>query len=778
MAFQVSPGVQVTENDLSLVIPQVTASVGATVGLFRWGPAETATTITNEGELAANFGRPNGVNNFVVRSFLTAANFLAYSSNMIIVRALPSESYNAASEGVLSGVPSGFYAGNVTAQDDIQIKNDDEYINEYDGETSTFTTIFSAKYPGELGNSLKVAVADADSFSISTASSPVTFQEALLTSAAADVNVVTSSTSAPTVTISGEYDGTLAAGDHLYVGNANSAPTALVFLGVVGAPYTAGTTITLTSSNAAIALTTATRKLFKVSNKIFGTDLDKKIVVNSTVVRFGNKVLGSVNNVSATSATFTRAVAETLTTSELIGTGATGTTTQVTFDWEFRDQFVTAPGSSQFAERKGLSNLKDELHIVVVDETGIITGVERQIIEKYTSVSKLGDAVKSDGDSLYYKTVINRASAWIRFISHVDDILASAFLNTSNAASWGTSFINNGLGANTVMTTLKVPYVRSLSAGTNGFNASTTAHTPAVITALKDAFDVLANTEEVDVGLISVGEVESTVAKYVVQNIAEVRKDCVVFISAVIDSGTALTIATRAADINNLINFRTSDQNSVNVSSSYAVLDSGYKYQYDKYNDQYLYVPLNGDVAGLCARTDFATDPWFSPGGFNRGQVKNIVKLAYNPSQADRDRLYQNGINPVVTFPGQGTVLFGDKTMLSRPSAFDRINVRRLFIVLEKAIATAAKFQLFELNDAFSRAQFKNIVEPFMRDVQGRRGVTDFRVVCDDTNNTGEVIDRNEFVADIFIKPSRSINFVTLNFIAVRSSVNFDELGG
>ena len=213
-------------------------------------------------------------------------------------------------------------------------------------------------------------------------------------------------------------------------------------------------------------------------------------------------------------------------------------------------------------------------------------------------------------------------------------------------------------------------------------------------------------------------------------------------------------------------------------STSYAALDTGSKYQYDRYNDKYRYVPLNGDIAGLAARTDYAQDPWYSPAGASRGQIKNVVKLAFSPNKTERDTLYQAGVNPVVTFPGQGTQLFGDKTLLNAPSAFDRINVRRLFIVLEKAIAIAAKAQLFEFNDAFTRQQFKNAVEPFLRDVQGRRGVTDFRVVCDTTNNTAEVIDRNEFAADIFIKPNRSINFINLTFVAARSGVNFDEIGG
>ena len=254
-------------------------------------------------------------------------------------------------------------------------------------------------------------------------------------------------------------------------------------------------------------------------------------------------------------------------------------------------------------------------------------------------------------------------------------------------------------------------------------------------------------------------------------DLAEKRKDVVVFISP------------RRADVVNIANSTTQTANVKKffdglASSSYAVFDSGYKYMFDKFNDVFRFVPLNGDIAGLCANTDQVADPFFSPGGFNRGQIRGAVKLAFNPNKAQRDILYPARINPVVTFPGQGTILFGDKTALAKPSAFDRINVRRLFILLEKAIATAAKFQLFEFNDEFTRAQFRNLVEPFLRDIQGRRGITDFSVVADGTNNTGEVIDRNEFVADIFIKPARSINFIQLNFIAVRTGVAFSEIGG
>ena len=254
-------------------------------------------------------------------------------------------------------------------------------------------------------------------------------------------------------------------------------------------------------------------------------------------------------------------------------------------------------------------------------------------------------------------------------------------------------------------------------------------------------------------------------------DIATGRKDCVAFVSPA--RADVVGVANAITQTNNVKSFAEGLP-----STSYAVIDSGYKYMYDRYNDVYRFVPLNGDTAGLCARTDSIADAWFSPGGFNRGQIRGAVKLAFNPNQAQRDDLYKGRINPVVSFPGQGTVLFGDKTAQLKPSAFDRINVRRLFIVLEKAVSTAAKFQLFEFNDEFTRAQFRNLVEPFLRDVQGRRGLTDFSVICDDTNNTGDVIDRNEFRADIYIKPNRSINFIQLNFVATRSGVAFSEVAG
>jgi hypothetical protein len=321
--------------------------------------------------------------------------------------------------------------------------------------------------------------------------------------------------------------------------------------------------------------------------------------------------------------------------------------------------------------------------------------------------------------------------------------------------------------ANSTATT---PKTFSFVNGSDGDDESNVA-----IARLTAAYDLFASAEEVDISLILTGKSRGgtngeQLANYLIDNIAESRRDCVVFVSPDRDDVVTNGGKDEAQDI---VTFRNSLR-----STSYAVLDSSYKYMYDKYNDVYRYVPNNGDTAGLMVRTDTERDPWWSPAGYNRGGIKNVIKLSYNPPKADRDQLYKNGINPVCTFPGQGTILFGDKTMLSKPSAFDRINVRRLFIVLEKAIATAAKFTLFEFNDAFTRAQFKAMVEPFLRDVQGRRGITDFKVVCDETNNTGEVIDRNEFIGDIYIKPARSINFIQLNFVAVRTGVDFTEVVG
>ena len=416
-------------------------------------------------------------------------------------------------------------------------------------------------------------------------------------------------------------------------------------------------------------------------------------------------------------------------------------------DWTYAAEFNSVPGTSTYVGNVNGAN--DEMHIIILDNKGKFTGLANTVLEKFTYLSKASDAINDDGSSNYYVNVINDRS---RYIYMINKALNSS--GVANTTTWGTP------ASNTTFAQGLNQYSATLSNGINGLP------TDADIIL---AYDKFANAEEVDISLIITGAHSQTVSEYVMENVAESRKDCVIFISPDFDDCVD-NIGNETDDIvakRNLYN-----------SSSYAVMDNNWKYQFDKYNNVYRWIPLNGDIAGLCVRTDFERDPWFSPAGFNRGQIKNVVKLAWNAGKSDRDDLYKNGVNPIVTFPGEGVILFGDKTMLAKPSAFDRINVRRLFIVLEKAIARASKYSLFEFNDEFTRAQFVALVEPFLRDVQGRRGIFDFRVVCDTTNNTPEVIDRNEFIGDIYIKPARSINFIQLNFIAVRTGVAFEEVIG
>ena len=428
--------------------------------------------------------------------------------------------------------------------------------------------------------------------------------------------------------------------------------------------------------------------------------------------------------------------------------------------WAFYNLFDGAPGTSQWATDNGRGS-NDEMHVVVYDTTGDITGYDyntagqqtNSVIERYGNLSKCPVAKSPQGDSIYYPDVFYRQSEYVYWGDHI-----------ASGTNWGTDTTTTYTAVNTVT-------VVSLTGGTDDYSVTAGE--------LMKGYKLFEDTESIDINLVLAGPssgVADTTAGMdthgtMITDLCETRKDCVGFISPY--RAGVVNVATTIAQTANIIKgFDTLP------SSSYIVYDSGYKYIYDKYNDVYRYVPLNGDTAGLCANTDSVADPWFSPAGYNRGHVRGAIKLAYNPKNSERDQLYRKRINPVVNFPGQGVVLFGDKTALTKPSAFDRINVRRLFLVLEKAISIASKYQLFEFNDEFTRAQFRNMVEPFLRDVQGRRGIFDFKVVCDSTNYTGEVIDRNEFIGDIYVKPARSINFITLNFIAVRTGVAFSEVGG
>ena len=634
MPFQVSPGVNVSEIDLTTVVPAVSTTEGAIAGHFGWGPVNQRVLVDTEDRLVNIFNKPNSN---TATDFFTAANFLSYGNALYTVR-------------VVNG------ANNATSGATGAYVENEEYYNE------TYTNIaghgdWVAKYPGELGNSLKVSVCQ--------------------TAAAWESTVATS-----------------------YYATRNSA------------------TVTLAGDGQGASNT------------------ETSFVVGDILLLGPDKEQRKIKTVSGNTVTLT---------SNYTGNTVANYTTDLTRRWEFSVNFDSAPGTSTYANTANATT--DEMHIAVVDEDGAITGASGTVIEGYESVSAASDAKTDQGASNYYKTIVNQQSGNIWFGDH-----NSSVTNAGSKAS-GLTFGGNALPVSASMT--------------NGKDGATPSSAQKIA-----GFDLFKSATDVDVSFLLGSNADATVATHLITNIAETRKDCL----AVLSPERADVVKNNAysgKEKDDIIAFRDSLP-----SSSYAVLDSGWKYQYDKYNDVYRYVPLNADTAGLMVQTDSTRDPWYSPAGFNRGNVKNVIRLAFNPSKGDRDELYKKGVNPVVTFPGQGTVLYGDKTLLAKPSAFDRINVRRLFIVLEKAISTASKFTLFEFNDDFTRAQFRNLVEPFLRDVQGRRGITDFRVVCDATNNTGEVIDRNEFVGDIYIKPSRSINFIQLNFVAVRSGVEFSEVVG
>jgi phage tail sheath protein FI len=645
MAFQVSPGINVSEIDLSTIVPAVQTTVAGLAGHFRWGPVNQRVLISDEDSLVKNFQTPNSN---TADDFFTSANFLAYSNALQAVRVVQT--------GINTDVSAARNATtNIANTTNTVVNNEDDYDSNYSSGISGVGE-WIAKYPGDLGNSLKISVcASAQAWS---------------NTISGNIAVTTQSTS-----VTGNntfFQSQLVIGDLLVLG-----------------PDKQRRRVSAITSNTALTLQ------------------DKYT---------GNTV--TINGVASSG---------------------------VTRNWEFFDYFDIAPGTSDFVTTQGGSG--DEMHVAVVDEDGQWTNVKNQVLERYASVSLASDAKTAEGSSNYYKNVINLRSRYVWWTAHNSDNVGAG------SKALGKTFVGGTL-----------PQTDSFVLGRDGDTPNNAAYI--------NGYNKFKNGEELDISFILGAAANTTRAIHLINNIAEYRKDVLACLSP------------ERADVVDNSRYSGSETDDINAfrntlpSSSYFVLDSGWKYQYDKYNDLYRYVPLNGDTAGTMVRTDTVRDPWYSPAGFNRGQIQNVIKLAFNPNKAERDLLYKNGVNPVVSFPGQGTVLFGDKTGLAKPSAFDRINVRRLFIVLEKAIATAANFTLFEFNDEFTRANFVNLVEPFLRDVQGRRGITDFYVQCNEDNNTPEVIDRNEFVGSIFVKPARSINFIQLNFVAVRTGVEFSEVVG
>ena len=485
------------------------------------------------------------------------------------------------------------------------------------------------------------------------------------------------------------------------------------------------------SSNVTSSAAVTANSAISGASSVGTTGNSQPYIINGDYVSFdGGTDYFQVSSRTSTTITLTAAITEAVTANS-----------SILRKWEYADQFDTAPGTSAFAT--SVSGVNDELHLIVVDEDGLFTGTVNTVLEKFPFVSKASNAKAADGTLIYYPDVVFSQSRYIHWGDHL-----------TGGTNWGTA------AAGLTFTAVTLPQSDSLGGGV--YATPNDAN-------LKTGWDLFKDAETVDISLAMAGGVSQDVAKYIIDNVVVPRKDCVAFVSPL----QANVVNNLGSESDAIISYRNGF-----TSSSYAVMDSGWKYQLDKYNDVFRWVPLNGDIAGLCVKTDNSNDPWWSPAGFTRGQIKNVVKLAWNPIKSERDNLYKNGINPVVSFPGEGTIFFGDKTLQSKPSSFDRINVRRLFIVLEKAIAKAAKFSLFEFNDEFTRAMFVSMVEPYLRDVKGRRGIYEFRVVCDATNNTGEVIDRNEFIGDIYIKPAKSISAIQLNFVAVRTGVAFEEIVG
>jgi hypothetical protein len=719
MPFQISPGVNVTEVDLTTIVPSVATSTGAIAGIFSWGPVNQRILIGSESQLATQFGTPNANN---AETWFTAANFLSYSNSLQVVRAANSGistfvANSSATTANTQQVALNAYAPANSAANTNQpvaLNSSDYGLKATTNANGFITTTYDsniyylAKYPGQYGNSIRVAVCDsANAFSSviaangQTLATPVSAFANISISLGSSVGIFSAANSSGGVdAVSNTYINTIinniTVGDYLIIGNTSIGTQKIQVL-----------------SKGAVNTSTSSANITFVTPSRLADNFISNSTINSTIQR----------------------------------------------TWEFAGVTGSAPGISAWQSTYGNTSAVDTMHVVVVDQNGMFTGTSGAVLESFVNVSRAVDNQGIGGANNHYATVINQNSKYIWWAG-----------DRSGAAS--------NTSVNLVSSTNQTPYSGQMIQGSDGWSEGN-----APLTVLATGYNQFASASDVDISLVlqgkPIGSVATSVngqyvanyqlANYIIQNICETRKDCVAFISP----DDSLVRSNPGNEASSIVNWR-----GAVTSSSYAVMDSGYKYMYDRYNDIYRYVPLNGDIAGLCARTDNTRDPWWSPAGYDRGQIKNVVKLRYNPSKTDRDVLYPAGINPVITQPGQGTILYGDKTLLSQPSAFDRINVRRLFIVLEKSISTAAKFFLFNFNDEFTRAQFKALVNPYLRDIQGRRGITDYLVVCDSTNNPPVIVDSNQFVGDIYIKPARSINYIQLNFVAVATGVQFSEVVG
>ena len=718
MGFQVSPGVQVKEVDLTNVIPAVSTSIGAFAGHFSWGPVGETRTVSSEKELADVYGVPTGTDSGAVYDnyipFLQAASFLKYGNALVVSRAIDATARNAvgSAHGTTTDVHSS-YIGNKDTFDGIAFS-----INDGNSPSSAINAaVVHARCPGRLGNSLKVFIANAQitpsgrsagQFSLDALNSNVS--SAASTTAFATANVSGTTHDEIHVAVIDE--------DGLITGTKNTVLE--IFEGL---------------------------SLYSDATKDGGSNYYK------TVINRDSEYIFIVESV------FKEYFRSTVDGADKALPGEVSTTGKL-----FSSNLATASRIATGAEAD-----TDALTIAISETANNIVNGTYTVVDNQDDSNIFNSPASNNGSGAKF-TITVAGSAGSRSASDITVTVVDG--GFQYAAGDVIQIKGQALGAanNTDSITLTVKAAAddldnadlfdfSLVNGTDG--ASGVAHAADHVVTALGQFD---DPEKLDINLLFAEQFnsENTIGLEIIRVAGTARKDCVGFISADRDSDSASDV--------------TSDHSS--YSSSYVVLDSSAVYVYNKYRDDFVYINASGHVAGLCARTDSTNDAWFSPAGYNRGNLLGVTKLKYNPNKTDRDTLYKAGVNPIIAQPGQGILLFGDKTAQSKPSAFDRINVRRLFVTVEKAIATAAKFQLFELNDEFTRAMFRNMVEPFLRDVKGRRGITDFIVVCDETNNTGDIIDTNRFVADIYIKPARSINFITLNFVATRTGIEFSEIVG
>ena len=756
MAFQVSAGVEVKEVDLTNVVPAVSTSIGGYAGQFRWGPINQIKLISSEDELAGEFGKPN---DYYAKSFFTAASFLKYGNALKVVRTKTDGALNASSSSpggrllslnvkTFTGEADNSPLGNINAASDLgeftiasSVGNGAVIRPQYEvSSAAANTSHLGSGYETDDSGEVTVSVGENQTLVLEVTAGGDGVPDSLAVKSGKNVTLNSPSffsavATSSTADAGAGSDGS--SGSGLKVDLVYQLKSFAIDNGGTGYATTDGVT-----AGGGTAIDIGDSPKFKV---LFKGEEIYPASTNQSNSPVGYAIAPSLSSPGSNTATLIEnedkfdeiqsSLGATSIFSRYAGTLGSETKVYVVTSTNFAtltlDGVTTKVGAS-FDGAPGAN----EIHVLVTSSADALTGngTTETEVEKWAFLGTTAGAKNTDGSNNFYVDVINAGSDWIYIPAAISSIAGLYDLN-------------------------------------NGKDATDDANISRTDGEITTGLDLFADSETVDVNLLftETDTNGNNVIGNKVLSVATARKDVVGFVAPPTEDTVNTT-----TPLDNVQDYK----NSLTPIDSYGVIGSTAAYVYDKYNDKFLYIGTQGHLAGLCANTDQVAETWFSPGGFNRGQLRGVTKLAYNPKKADRDELYKNGINPIVTFPGQGTVLFGDKTLQAKPSAFDRINVRRLFITLEKAIATAAKFQLFELNDEFTRAAFRNLVEPFLRDVQGRRGITDFFVVCDETNNTGQVIDSNRFVADIFIKPARSINFITLNFVATRTGVDFSEVVG